>query len=228
MALTSHIQRKLTSTLMETDRLLIGWWLVNALLFAHVVVSQPPLWVTYGYNGLLYVLGAGISYVDRTVRHVFVLATTAGVVQLGADHFLVAVTGTLAYPESLPMLLSSPAYMPLAWAIVVTQLGYVAIRLAEVHGRAAAHVVPSIVAMGLIGIYEAGARIAGIWAYVDAPLLMLGHVPAYIVIAEGLMFATLVCFVRRSSPIIGGVGFGVLIGVCYAGSFYLFDWLGTL
>lgn len=204
-----------------TDGWMFGWWVLNALCFAHVVLFPQPLLVTYAYNALLYVVGAAIASVDRTVRKLFVLATVAGVVELGVDRFLVEVTGTLVYPESAPMLLSSPLYMPLAWAIVTTQLGYLASRLDDTVGATIAALVPAGLAMGLIGVYETGARLAGIWAYESAPLLMVGNAPLYILLAEGVMFASLWYFARWDAPVVAGVGFGAVISASYVGSYYL-------
>lgn len=193
-----------------------AWFLVNLVVFLHVVLFEIPLWVTYAYNGLLFVLGAAISSREPVVRSIFVLGTIAGLLELGVDHFLVDYTGTLEYPTGEAMLLSSPAYMPLSWAIVTTQLGYVGVRLNDIFGRRVAAVGPGLAAMGLVGFYEYGAYMAGIWEYVEAPLVMLGHVPLYIVLAEGLMFGSLHELVRLDRPILGGIGFAAVIGGSYA------------
>ena len=216
------------TNLTRTDRWMIGWWLVNLVVFLHVVLFDTPLWVTYFYNGLLWAIGAVISYYSRIVRGVFVLGTVAGILELGVDHFLVAVTGTLVYPDSLPMLFSSPLYMPLAWAIVTTHLGYLAIRLNDVYGRKIAAAGPSITAMALIGFYEYGAFHAGIWEYVSAPLFMVDHVPLYIIVAEGIMFATLYEFIRLERPILAGIGFAGAISVSYIATYLLFAAIGGL
>lgn len=208
--------------LTQTDRRMIGWWLLNLVVFSHVVLVSTPLWLTYAYNGLLYVVGAAIATRSRLVRNVFVIGTVAGILELGVDHFLVAYTGTLTYPTSLPMLVSSPLYMPLAWAIVTTHLGYIGIRLAQVFGRRAAAAGPAILATVLIGFYEYGAYHAGIWAYVDAPLFMLGHVPLYIVAAEGIMFATLYELTRIERPFLAGIAFAAVITASYVGTYLLF------
>ncbi|MDY6764528.1 MAG: hypothetical protein SV377_02400 [Halobacteria archaeon] len=213
--------------LTTTDRWFIGWWTVNLLVFLHVVLFHPPLWVTYAYNGLLYAIGGVLSYYNGTVRSIFILATVAGIVELGADYYLVEFTGTLVYPQSLPMVLGSPLYMPLAWAIVTTHMGYLGVRLNEIYGPKAAVAVPSLVAVGLVGFYETGAYFAGIWQYVDAPFLMIGHVPLYIVVAEGVIFATLHRFVRLRRPILGGIGFGLVITVSFVGSYLLLAAIGT-
>lgn len=212
--------------LTRTDQWILGCWLVNLLAFLHVVLFETPLWLTYVYNGLLYGIIAVIGYYSVTVRNVFVLGTVAGVVELGVDSFLVEFTGTLVYPESLPTLLSSPLYMPLSWAIVITHLGYVGVRLGERYGRAAAMVGPSVTAVTLVGFYEYGAFYAGIWKYVSAPLLLLGHVPLFIVVAEGITFATLYEFVRLDRPVAAGIGFGLVITVSYAATYFAFAAIG--
>jgi hypothetical protein len=206
----------------RTDRWIVGWWLLNLAVFSHVVVFTTPLWLTYFYNGFLYFVGAIVAYRWTRVRNVFVLGTVAGALELGVDHFLVEVTGTLVYPSGLPMLVSSPLYMPLAWAIVTTHLGYIGLRLADAFGRKAAAAGPAVLAVLLIGFYEYGAFHAGIWEYVDAPLFMLGHVPFYIVAAEGIMFATLYEFVRIERPVVAGIGFAAVISVSYVGTYLLF------
>ncbi len=215
-------------TLSSTDWLILGWWCVNAILFTHVVFFQPALWVTYVYNGLLYGIGVLVSYGDRTVRHVFILATVAGVIELGGDFFLVEMIGTLVYPEPAPMILASPLYMPLAWAIVTTQLGYVGIRLEEHYGLVAGMGGPALSAMSLIGIYEIGAHTAGIWMYSHAPFHMVGEAPLFIIVGEGLMFATIVLFARWKNPLLAGIGFGIVITLSYMVSYYLFLGLGAI
>lgn len=212
--------------LTKTDRRILGWWIVNLVVFLHVVLFETPLWVTYVYNGLLYAIGAVISYYSKPVRNVFVLATVAGILELGVDHVLVSFTETLVYPESLPMLVSSPLYMPLSWAIATTHLGYIGLRLSQIYGRKAAAIGPSLAALLLIGFYEYGAFHAGIWEYVDAPLLLLGHVPLYIVVAEGIMFATLHEFVRLDRPLIAGVGFAFVVTLSFVGTYVLFATAG--
>lgn len=204
-----------------------AWWLLNLVVFLHVVLTDTPLWVTYVYNGLLYVVGAIISYREPIVRSVFTVGTVAGILELGVDHFLVGFTGTLVYPEGGPMLLSSPAYMPLAWAIVITHLGYLGVRFNEVFGRRVAAIGPGIAAMTLVGFYEYGAYLAEIWEYIDAPLVMLGHVPLYIVLAEGIMFSSLHEVVRLDRPVVGGIVFAIMISASYAVTYSVCSILGN-
>lgn len=215
------------SRLTRADRWLLGWVAVNLAVFLHVALLAPSLPLAYAYNGLLYAIGGVLAYLDRTIRRAFLLGTVAGVVELAADHFLVEVASVLVYPEYLPFLLSSPLYMPLAWAIVTTQLGYLALRLDEEFGPRAAALGPAVLAMVLMGFYESYAYDAGLWAYEGGPLLAIGHAPLFIVLAEGLMFATVGYWLRRG-PLRGGIGFGVTIGVSYAGAYYLLAGIAAL
>lgn len=211
---------------------MLAWWCLNALLFGHVVLAGPALWVTYAYNVVLFLVGGVIATLDQTVRRIFVIGTVAGIVELGVDAFLVNVTGTLVYPTPaspwLPMLVSSPAYMPLAWAIVTTQVGYLASRLGETRGRATAAVVPAGAAVALLSVYENGAGRAGIWEYVGAPFGVLDTAPLFILTAEAVMFAALPSFLEWRSSVTAGVGFGLCITVCYVVSYYLFVVVASL
>ncbi|MFB6254577.1 MAG: hypothetical protein ABEI06_08210 [Halobacteriaceae archaeon] len=214
--------------LTSTDHYIIGWWGLNLIFFSHVVLLQPPLWVTYFYNIILYGIGVGLGYVNNLIRRLIILGTVAGGVELIADYFLVEIANTLVYPSSLPMILRSPLYMPLAWAILITQMGYLAYRLNEHHGSIAGSVIPAILAIGIVGIYEMGARTAGIWMYTDAPLFMIGHAPLFILIAEGCIFAVLQHFVRQLNPFLSGLAFGLVIVISYIGIYTLFSFVGTL
>jgi len=129
--------------LTATDRRVLGWLGVNLLVFGHVVAFETPLWLTYAYNGLLYVIGIGVALRSPGIRDIFVLGSVAGVLEVGVDAFLVS-TGSLVYPDSLPMLLGSPLYMPIAWALVVTYFGYFGRRLDEIAGPVAATLGPAV------------------------------------------------------------------------------------
>lgn len=210
----------------QIDRLMVAWWCLNGLVFAHVVLAGPPLLVTYAYNVGLYLVGGVVAALDRTVRQIFFVGTVAGIVELGVDAFLVDVTGTLQYPmpafPELLMLVSSPAYMPLAWAILITQVGYLSHRVYETYGQTIAAIVPASVAVALLSVYESGAGPAGIWEYVDAPFGFVGNAPVYILVAEAAMFVALPSFLRWRSSLAAGVGFGFCITLCYVASYYFF------
>lgn len=219
---TQTIEARLPFDLTETDLLVGGWLLLTPLTLIHVSFLADPLPATHLYNALLYLIGVAIGYKDKMVRRVLILATVAGFLELLADYFLVSV-GSLVYPHYLASLLSSPLYMPLSWAIAITQIGYITLRIDQRYGLRAAIVAPSVMAMVLIGFYESYAGTAGIWSYATAPFGTIGHAPVYIVVAEGVMFATLIYFLRRRNPVLAGVGFGLVIGASYVLSYVVFS-----
>lgn len=207
----------------RTDLCVAVWLVLTPLSLIHVSTVDQGLALTHVYNVGLYLIGAAIAYHDRTVRRLLIIASVAGVVELLGDHFLVMI-GSLVYPHFVAELLSSPLYMPLSWAIAISQIGYIAYRLDEIYGRRAAIIGPSVGAMLLIGFYESFAKTAGIWEYVFAPFAFIGGAPVYIVAAEGLMFATLIFFIRRDWPApVSGLGFGVVINLSYVLSYAIFS-----
>ncbi len=66
------------------------------------------------------------------LARLFALGLAAGVVELFTDFAGERVAHSLIYPAGEPLLWGSPYYMPLSWAIVFTQLGYLAWRLRPV------------------------------------------------------------------------------------------------
>lgn len=214
----------LPSGITQTDKYVAAWIVVTPITLVHVSTLSDPLPVTHLYNVLLYLVGVWIAYHDERVRHIFILASVAGVVELGADYFLVTI-GTLTYPFWVAWLLKSPLYMPLSWAIATTQLGYLGLRLYETYGRWAGILGPALAATMLIGFYESFARNAGIWSYAFAPYAYVGNAPVFIIAAAAIMFASLILFVRQERPVIAGVGFGLVILASYVGTFYFFSLL---
>jgi uncharacterized protein DUF6989 len=126
----------------------------------------------------------------------------AGVCELFTDYSGEVVAHSLRYPPGEPMLWASPAYMPLSWMVVLTQIGYLAWRLAAL-------IPPRWLAMALTGLwgalnipfYEEMAYHAGWWSYATAP--GLGHTPYYVMLFEGLIAAALpplLAGLQRRSP----------------------------
>lgn len=116
----------------------------------------------------------------------------AGVCELFTDYAGETVAHSLSYPAGEPMLWASPAYMPISWMIVLTQIGYLAWRLdtlAPIPPRWLAMVVTGLWGALNIPFYEEMAYHAGWWRYAHAP--GLGHTPYYVMLFEGLVAALL-------------------------------------
>ncbi|WBO83915.1 DUF6989 domain-containing protein [Hymenobacter yonginensis] len=122
---------------------------------------------------------------DVVVARLLGFALAAGLAELPADAYLVHTTGTLVYPQPEPMLWASPVYMPFSWAVVLTQIGFVAWLLLPRLGpwRTGLLLVP--VSGVLIPLYEKWAINAGWWQYRGAP--SWHGVPYYIFLAEALL-----------------------------------------
>lgn len=137
----------------------------------------------------------------------------AGFLELLADHYSVSTIGKLIYPSGEAMLWTSPAYMPLSWAITVTQLGYMGLLLIRSKGLLVATVVLALSGGLYIPFFEHMAKAAGWWYYVDTS--MLYNAPYYIIICEALVGATLpfaaLWTVQRKLPL--AVLSGLVVGL---------------
>jgi hypothetical protein len=131
---------------------------------------------------------------DMVVARILGFALAAGVAELAADAYLVSVTHTLFYPRPEPMLWDSPAYMPVSWAVVLTQIGYLGWLLPWPTWRTGLLLVP--LSGLLIPLYESWAIHAGWWAYHQAPSWW--GVPHYIYLAEALLMLPVPTLLTRA------------------------------
>jgi hypothetical protein len=128
------------------------------------------------------------------VGRLMLLGLVSGILELFTDAAGHQFARSLFYPQDQPLLWDSPFYMPLSWMIVLTQLGYLAWRLAGLlpGGR-----IPwrALLLTGLAGavnvpFYEEAAYHAGWWRYAPT-VLHLGNTPTYVLLFEGLVAAAL-------------------------------------
>ncbi|MDR4498523.1 MAG: hypothetical protein MRK02_11480 [Candidatus Scalindua sp.] len=175
-----------------------------------------PGWIAAGtitaINWLIF-----ITYIfskrDFLAGKIMLLSIIAGFVELTADRWLVAVTGTLVYYTGGPFIVSSPLYMPFAWGVVLTQTAYIGWRILNIFG-----LVPAVLLTGLLGavtipFYEWWANGAMWWYYRECH--MLGVVPYYIIageflIASGLVF---ILYLLERGPWWQVLHFGVAQGL---------------
>lgn len=68
---------------------------------------------------------------EALLGRILLFGLAAGWTELLADRWLVDATATLVYLPGGPFVVRSPLYMPLAWMIVITQLGYLGCWLAK-------------------------------------------------------------------------------------------------
>ena len=138
------------------------------------------------------------------------------------------------------VLLVSPAWMPVAWACVIVELGYPAVRLFGLLRRRldplrAAAIASLIVGLGAgitVGFYEYFAYRAGWWKYAPAHVMIGSFCAAFVPVGEALMFLAILPVTARAlarddrpfaSAIEGGAAFAVAIGGGYALAYVLLE-----
>jgi hypothetical protein len=117
---------------------------------------------------------------------------TAGVIELFTDASGERVVHSLLYPAHEPTIWASPIYMPIAWTIVLAELGYLAWRAPSLFPALSTRGVVALCALvGAVTVpfYEEMAYYAGWWRYAGGP--HLGHTPLYVIAFEGLVAAIL-------------------------------------
>jgi hypothetical protein len=135
----------------------------------------------------------------EVLRRLFVLGIVAGVFELLVDWALIhwVPNGKLVYlTDNDVVLLGSPVWMPLAWACVVVELGYPAVRLYGIwrskYGEwFAAFTASSIISVSAgftVGFYEYFAYRARWWKYEPANAMIGQFCAVYIPLGELLMF----------------------------------------
>ncbi len=123
----------------------------------------------------------------------FLVGLTAGIVELFTDAAGEGVVHSLSYPPGEPLIWASPFYMPVAWALVLMQLGYLGWRLRGLVGArlslAGAMAIAACCGALLVPFYEEMAFHAKWWQYAPAP--GIGHTPFYVIVFEGAIAAVL-------------------------------------
>lgn len=169
----------------------------------------------------------------ETIWRLFSLGLVAGALELLVDYALVHVisTGRLVYLGPAP-LLASPLWMPLAWACVIVELGYPALRLFGMlkplgTRRAAwgASLVVAVAAGLTVGLYEVLAPAVGWWKYEPARSSLWG-LALYIPVGEALMFLPILplaaaAVAEEDRPCSAAVRGGAIFALCIAAGYGL-------
>lgn len=166
----------------------------------------------------LYVLGMALARPAwrPLLARLFALGLAAGVLELFTDFAGERVAHSLVYPAGEPLLWGSPYYMPLSWAIVLTQLGYLAWRLRGLRSRVPlwlAMAITGLAGAALVPFYEEMAWYARWWRYTPVALV-IGHTPLYVLVFEGAVAALLPLLAGRllARPVRYAVALGLLEG----------------
>jgi hypothetical protein len=240
-----------------SDRAWLAALLVGLIFTAIAAYAFPypqsPSGKFWAYFGLLIraaiFMRAGIRLQGRggeTLARLFALGLVAGAFELPIDWALIhwVKSGQLVYLSGNDVvLLGSPIWMPLAWACVIVELGYPALRLyglwrARMSARTAAIVTTLLIAVAAgntVGFYEYFAYRAGWWKYLPAHAMLGGFCALYIPFGEFLMFLAILPIAARgvgddlhprAAAIEAGARFAIAIAVGYGIAYALLEGVG--
>lgn len=145
-----------------------------------------------------------------------------GFSELLADYWLVKGINDLVYASPEPMLVASPAYMPFAWAVILTQIGFIGWRLATLFNLVKASIIVGIMGGVIIPFYEHSAKGAAWWVYNDWAH-EFWNAPYYIILGEALICLVLpwVFLKIEQKKWLLALGLGLLHGIWIFISYYL-------
>ena len=225
----------------------LAFTLIPAYAFPY---PQSPSGKFWAYSGLLIrgaiFLSAGERLSGRggeTLSRLFAMGLVAGAFELPIDWALIhwVRSGQLVYLTGNDVvLLGSPVWMPLAWACVIVELGYPAVRLyglwrERLGTRVAAVSTTLIVAVAAgttVGFYEYFAYRAGWWKYLPARAMLGESCALYIPLGEFLMFLAILPLAARvvgeesrprAAAVAGGIGFAAAIAAGYGIAYALLE-----
>ena len=244
MHISPAFERRLRELSPASDRVWLAGLSVGLALT--LVAAFAPLPAGGGtmcaYLGLLVraavYLQAGDSLSDRggaVLRGLLHMGIVAGLFELIVDWWLVngITNGRLDYLGARDVvLLASPIWMPLAWACVIVELGYPALRLFSLLrmriNPSAAAIIASLVA-GLaagvtVGFYEYFAHLAGWWRYEPARHMIGAYCALFIPVGEALMFLSILpiaarTFARDDRPVASSLAGGALFAAAIFGGY---------
>jgi hypothetical protein len=152
---------------------------------------------------------------DRRFAMVILSAGVFGLTELVADYLCIRHTGTLDYSVAgSAMILESPWWMPLSWAVVAVQAGIVGDAVIARYGKLRGTLATALFGALLIPFYEEMAWGANWWRYRDC--LMLSHTPVYIIVAELIIAGSLALWGRavlRTDSTAVAIGLGAAAGM---------------
>lgn len=130
-------------------------------------------------------MGYILRYRDSFLARLLLFGLAAGAVELLADCWSTGL-GWLVYDLGGPFVMCSPLYMPVGWAIMMVQIGYLGWLFVQNWGLPKAMLMTGLLGAINIPINEFLAKSAHLWYYQNVPMLF-GTVPYAVIFAEGLI-----------------------------------------
>ena len=207
-----------------------------ALLLAVLFLMVKILHHTFGYD---WRYAAGFSYGLFLIASIYAIWTKniffkkillfglmAGITELISDWWLVVYKSSLVYPLNEPMLVASPLYMPISWAVIFLQIGLVSNFIYQRKNILWAVLVAILCGIFFVPFFEYWAKLEGWWFYQNCKMVA-NAVPYYIIISEALICAVLpfifIQLEKRNYVVtsILGIGQGLWIWLTCMVAFYL-------
>ena len=252
MYVSPTFDRRLGELSTASDRVWVAGMATGLVLTVFAAFAPLPTGggTMCAYLGLLIrsalYLRAGDALRDRggaVLAGLFRLGIVAGSFELIVDWWLIhgVANGRLDYLGARDVvLLASPIWMPVAWACVIVELGYPAIRLfgilrSRMQPRGAALVASIVIGVSAgitVGFYEYFAYRAGWWRYEPAHAMIGSFCALFIPVGEAFMFLAILpiaarAFSRDDRPVAaaveGGASFAVAIFAGYALAYAIFE-----
>lgn len=237
--------RDLTASLdLQTDL----WWLaifftgLMGTLFAAVAFTGAGafwLWLIILVRVAIVLCLAQQPW-GKVFEKLFDLGLAAGVFAIFADYLLTtwdAAGGQRIYSADSRVLLRSPLYLPLLWAIVVVEFGYPILRIYGLvskkvpgeTGLGATMVAGGLLAMIVTLATDSMAVIAGWWRYAEPYSSVGGAGAVYIVVGNFFAFFTFpAVFVRFAACPSGRLYAAIRYGIILAGALFASYAIGHL
>ena len=225
----------------------VGLWFTVIAAYPFAFSESGKFWAYAGLliRAALYVW-AGDALRGRggeTLYRLLQLGLVAGAFEILVDWGLIhwISHGRLIYlTNNDVVLLGSPIWMPLAWACVIVELGYPAIRLFEILrrriGNTSAAITASFInAIGAgvtVGFYEYFAYRSNWWKYEKANVMIGDFCALYIPLGEFLMFLPVIWITApaiaeeertTARAVSSGVKFAISIALGYAIAYFVLE-----
>lgn len=162
---------------------IVGAWLSGSGLLKGLAGTSATI---VNVACLLPLVAGMLQYPSKRWTRLIVFCAGFGVVELIADALCVEVTKTLDYSVARsPMILSSPWWMPVSWALVACQVMLISGAAAERFGEKWRVLSGAGLAFLMLAFHEDAAFRADWWRYQDC--FMVGKAPVYVLLAELLI-----------------------------------------
>lgn len=180
----------------------------------------------FSYGLFLIVAIYSIWRKNEFLNKILLFGLLAGITELISDWWLVDYKHSLVYPLNEPMLLASPLYMPISWAVIFLQIGMASYYIYQRKNIVWAAAVAVLCGTFFVPFFEYWAKLEGWWYYQHCNMVA-DAVPYYIILSEALICVVLpFVFIqlKKRNYIIAsllGIGQGLWIWLTCMAAYYI-------